>query len=130
VSTFSRETLEAEYVTGLVEGAGSFTFSRSSKQLALYFGLKLPLADRSLLEDLQTFFGVGRIYETGASAYYRVTRHQDLPRVVEHFERYPLRSRKQAAFELWKQMVEVKQSFRRPDREQLDQLAAELRSRR
>ena len=128
MDTFSRETLAPEYVTGLVEGAGSFTFSRSSKQLALYFGLKLQLADRPLLADLQAFFGVGRIYETGANAYYRVTRHQDLPRVVAHFERYPLRSRKQAAFELWKQMVEAKQSFRRPDREQLEQLAADLRA--
>ena len=130
MDTFSRETLAAEYVTGLVEGAGSFTYSRSSKQLALYFGLKLPLTDRPLLEALQAFFGVGRIYETGASAYYRVTRHQDLPRVVAHFERYPLRSRKRETFDVWRQMIEAKQSFRRPDREQLEQLVAEMRARR
>lgn len=130
MDTFSRGTLAPDYVTGLVEGAGSFTYSRSSKQLALYFGLKLPMEDRALLEQLQAFFGVGRIYETGRSAYYRVTRHEELPRIVAHFESSPLRSRKRAVFELWKQMVEAKQSFRRPDREQLEQLAAALRSRR
>ena len=138
METFSRGTLAGEpdgglapeYVTGLVEGAGSFTFSRSSKQLTLYFALKLPIEDRPLLEGLQAFFGVGRIYENGSSAYYRVTRHQDLPIVVRHFERVPLRSRKAAAFDLWKQMVDAKQSFRRPDREQLEQLARQLSSRR
>ena len=128
MDTFSRETLTPEYVTGLVEAAGSFTYSRSSKQLALYFALKLPLADEPLLEDLQAFFGVGKIYKSRGSAYYRVTRHQDLPLIVRHFERYPLRSRKRESFDVWKQMVEAKQSFRRPDREQLDQLATELRA--
>jgi hypothetical protein len=129
VETFSRGTLAAEYVTGLVEAAGSFTYSRSSKQLAVYFALKLPLADRALLEDLQAFFGVGRIYETGNSAYYRVTRHQDLPAIVAHFRRHPLRSRKRTVFETWTEMVEAKQRFRKPDRALLDSLAERMRAR-
>lgn len=128
METFSRETrLEPAYVTGLIQAAGSFTFSRTSKQLSVIFAVKLP--DRALLEDLQAFFGVGRIYAAGASAYYRVNRREELPRVVAHFEQHPLRSKKREAFEVWKQMVEAKAQFRRPDRLALSQLTEQLRRR-
>lgn len=127
METFSRETLDPAYVTGLIEAAGSFTFSQTSKQLSVYFAVKLP--DRELLEDLQAFFGVGRIYATGSSGYYRVNRREELPRIVTHFDQYPLRSKKRETFELWKQMVEAKAQFRRPDRLALSRLTEQLRRR-
>jgi hypothetical protein len=124
VETFSRGTLEPAYVTGLVDAAGSFTFSRSSKQLALYFALKVAAQDRPLLEEVQAFFGgAGRIYD---QAYYRVTRREELTAIVDHFDRHPLRSRKRQVYDLWREMVVAKQEFRRPDRERLEQLAAEI----
>jgi len=128
VETFSRGTaLDPGYVTGLIEAAGSFTFSRTSRQLSVYFAVKLP--DRELLEDLQAFFGVGRIYATGASTYYRVNRREELPRIVAHFDQHPLRSRKRETYEVWKQMVEAKAQFRRPDRVALARLTEQLRRR-
>jgi hypothetical protein len=128
VETFSRGTpLEPAYVTGLIEAAGSFTFSRTSKQISVYFAVKL--ADRDLLEELRAFFGVGRIYSAGAGAYYRVNRREDLPRILAHFDQHPLRSKKRDAYELWKQMVEAKAQFRRPDRSALSQLTEQLRRR-
>lgn len=128
VETFSRGTpLEPAYVTGLIEAAGSFTFSRTSKQLSVYFAVKLP--DRELLEAVQAFFGIGRIYAAGASGYYRVNRREELPRIVAHFEQHPLRSRKREAFEVWKQLVEAKAQFRRPDRLALSLLTEQLRRR-
>ena len=114
-------------MTGLIEAAGSFTFSRTSKQLSVYFAVKL--ADRDLLEDLQVYFGVGRIYTAGASAYYRVNRREELPRIVAHFDQHPLRSRKRATYDVWKQMVEAKAAFRRPDRLALSLLTEQLRRR-
>jgi hypothetical protein len=111
-------------VTGFVDAAGSFTYSRSSKQLALYFALKVSAPDRPLLEEVQAFFGgIGRIY---AEAYFRVTRRNELMTVVEHFDRYPLQSSKREVYELWREMVIAKQEFRRPDRELLDRLADEI----
>ena len=128
METFSRGTLEPAYVTGFVDAAGSFTYSRSSKQLALYFAVKVPAVDRPLLEDLQAFFGgVGRIY---AEAYYRVTRREELMAIVEHFDRHPLQSSKREVYGLWRSMVLAKQEFRRPDRELLDRLADEISHRR
>lgn len=115
-------------MTGFVDAAGSFTYSRSSKQLAIYFALKLPAADRPLVENIQEFFGgVGRIYP---EAYYRVTRREELMVIVEHFDRHPLQSTKRDVFELWREMVIAKQEFRRPDRELLDRLADQISRRR
>lgn len=128
METFSRGTpLQPAYVTGLIEAAGSFTFSRTSKQLSVYFAVRLP--DRELLEDLQAFFAVGRIYATGATAYYRVNRREELPQIVAHFDQHPLRSRKREAYEVWKQMVDAKAQFRRPDRLALARLTEQLRRR-
>ena len=128
METFSRGTLEPEYVTGFVDAAGSFTYSRSSKQLALYFALKVGATDRPLVEDVQAFFGgIGRIYAAG---YFRVTRREELMMIVEHFDRHPLRSSKREVYELWREMVLAKQEFRRPDRELLDRLADEISRRR
>jgi hypothetical protein len=123
MGTFSRETLDPVWVTGFADAAGSFTYSRSSKQLALYFSLKVSETDRPVLEDLQTFFDAGRIYEP---VYFRVTRREELIRIVDHFDRYPLRSSKRQAYEVWREMVVAKQRFRRPDRDLLADLASRL----
>ena len=120
VETVSRETsLDPWFVTGLIEGIGSFTYSRSGKQFAVYFGVKN--GSSALLDDLHEFFGVGAIYRD----YFRVQRRNDLTVVVEHFDRYPLRS-KRATYEVWREMVVAKQDFRKPNRERLDQLAEQL----
>ena len=110
-------------MTGFADAAGSFTYSRSSKQLALYFSVKVTDADRPVLEDIQAFLDAGRIYEP---AYFRVTRREELIRVVDHFDRYPLRSSKREVYELWREMVVAKQQFRRPDRDRLADLADRL----
>src|SRR3954464_5225386 len=111
--TFSRGTsLDPWYVTGFVEGEGAFTFSRNGRQMALYFAIKLTGADRAILEEIRAHFrDVGAIYRVGArpaptrssghtkeAAYFRVSRRDDLERIVEHFDRYPLRGIKAASY--------------------------------
>ena len=125
METFSRGTLDPQWVTGFADSAASLTYSRSGHQLALYFAIK---AERPVLEELQQFFqGAGRIYDVGASAsYFRVSRRDELMFIVEHFDAYPLRSSKQQVFDLWRQMVIAKQQFRKPDRDLLDSLAGQI----
>ena len=127
-------------MTGFVEGEGAFTFSRSGRQLALYFAVKLTGADRGILEALQHYFsGAGAIYDvvaraaptpssghTKAAVYYRICRRDELDRVVEHFDRHPLRGTKAASYAIWRQMVILKRQFRKPPREELEQLSAQL----
>jgi hypothetical protein len=142
--TFSRGThlppLEPWYVTGFVEGEGAFTFSRSGKQLALYFAIKRTGGDRGILEAIRAYFGgAGEIYDvapsaaptpasgyTKAAVYYRICRRDQLDRVLEHFDRHPLRGGKAASYAIWRQMVILKREFRKPPREELEQLSAQL----
>ena len=143
MDTFSRETISALdpwYVTGFVDGEGAFTFSRNGRQMSLYFAIKLTAIDRPLLLQLQAFFGgIGEIYSvrargaatagsgsTRAASYYRVCRRDHLPRVVQHFDAFPLRGAKRASYAVWREMVLLKQRFRQPEREKLEALATRL----
>lgn len=141
METFSRGTLDPHYITGFTDGEGTFTYSRSGNQIALYYAIKLTAADEPILKEIQTYFyGYGRIYDVKARApghrsgatksakYYRISHRDELGAVVEHFDQYPLRTLKRDAYEIWRLMVLVKRKFRQPDREMLDQLATQLSS--
>ncbi len=142
METFSRETppLDPWFVTGFADAAGSFTFSRSSGSIAIYFALKVDSADEPVLLRIRAFFGgAGTIYPvrrrpspTGAenlkrAIYYRVSKLADLERVVAHFRSYPLQGNKRVAYDIWSRIFELKKrTFRRPDLEQLEALVREL----
>lgn len=132
--------LDAWYVTGLAEGQASFTFSRSGRNFGLYFGIKLTGADEALLHALHAFFQVGAVYQvkpaaprtarqghTKAASYYRVTRLEELARVVDHFDQFPLQGRKQESYRIWRRMIRLKaENYRRPPLDELAALAREL----
>ncbi len=138
METFSRGTLDPWWVTGFCDGECSFTFSRSNSNVSLYFAVKLTATDRPLLVRLQDFFGVGKIYEVKARAptgkggatktasLFRVTRHDELPAVTNHFDRYPIQGEKAAAYRIWRAMVEIKTTFRGREGEALKELAYTL----
>jgi hypothetical protein len=117
------------YVTGLLEGQGMFTYSRSGANLTLVFGIRLTARDRPLLERVRSFFGqAGRIYlRPPSSCYYRVTRPRELLRIVEHFEAHPLEGERRRLFETWREMVFLRATYhgsRAPA--ELEQMAREL----
>jgi len=127
--------MSPDYVTGLIEAAGSFTYSRSRGQLSLYFAVRLGAADEALLRDVRRFFGGhGRIYSvrpaserSKPASYYRVNRLAELRRIVAHFDHHPLRGSKRRSYEIWKEMVVLKvASFGEPPRARLDSLARRL----
>jgi hypothetical protein len=126
----NQEQLDPWYVTGLIEGEGSFTYNRSGKNWIMIFAVKLNPKNRPILGDLLTFFGVGKIYEVSgakASAFYRVSKQEELEQIIDHFERFPLKGNKQDSYQVWKQMVELKaQSFRKPPNQTLEELSKQL----
>ena len=74
-----------------------------------FFKLNLHKADIALLKKIQSFYGVGKIYESKAnSAEYIVGSLKDLTDVIiPHFDKYPLMTQKRADFLLFKLIIEL-----------------------
>jgi len=131
------------YVTGLCDGEAAFTFSRAEGTVALYFGIKQREDNQQIIEKIREYFHhVGNVYRnkesnptknsgfSHASAYYRVTKINELKVIVDHFDKYPLQSKKkQEAYQVWRQMVRYKlDNYRNIDYNELRVLAERLSS--
>ena len=119
------------YVTGYCEAAGVFTYSRSGNTYTLYFSIKQTESHNQTLKDIQQFFGyVGKIYGQGTSSVFRVNKIDELQRITEHFDKYPLQNKKRsAAYALWRQMVIYKlENYRVIDYTTLKAMADQLSS--
>lgn len=124
------------YVTGFCEAEATFTFSRSGRAPALYFAIKRDAADLPILQRLQRFFGgIGSIYDVrprsmptphAFASYFRVTKARELANIVAHFDRFPMAGKKASSFSIWREMVLLKQRFRKPPIDELEKLAVEL----
>jgi len=128
------------YITGFCDGEACFTYSRTGTRgcLNLYFCIRLRDDNRYIVERIRNFFGVGKIYAvkprppgphngfTKASVFYRVHRVPELARIVQHFDKYPLSSKKAMAYQIWKEMFMLKRKFRNPDFAKLEELASKL----
>lgn len=124
--------LSQNYITGLCEWAGSFTYSYSPGKggITLYFGIRSSTRDLTLLLKVRDFFEVGKVYRGGQGqkkwAYFRVNKLGDLIKIARHFEQHPLISVKQHAFEIWKEMVACKRRKLPKDRTRILELAERI----
>lgn len=107
--------LNPDYITGFVDGEGCFTISifkdsrRSTGwQVKPIFSISLHKKDINLLEAIQRTFNTGKIYKHGVdSIQYRVSSLNGLQIIIEHFDKYPLITQKQADYFLFKQAVNL-----------------------
>jgi hypothetical protein len=133
--------LDPWYVTGFCDGEAAFTYSRTNGSFGVYFAIKQREDNRQIVEDIRAYFNcVGNIYYgkaatptknsgfTKPSAYYRVTRIDELKDIIDHFDRYPLLSKKKfEAYQVWRQMVIHKaENFRSTNYDLLRELASKL----
>jgi hypothetical protein len=133
--------LDPWYVTGFCDGEAAFTYSRAGGTFSLYFSIKQRADNQQIIKDIREYFNyIGTIYRhkeasnaknsvfSKPAVYYRVTRIDELKRIVEHFDRYPLQSeKKQKAYEMWRQMVMYKlENYRDIDYSKLRILAEQL----
>jgi hypothetical protein len=131
------------YITGFCDGEAGFTYSRAGGTFALYFSIKQREDNREIIAAIQEYFGyVGKIYAYKAgyptknsgfskpSAYYRVAKIQELKRILEHFDKYPLQiKKKNEVYQVWRQMVMYKiEHYRDIDYDKLRMLAEKLSS--
>jgi len=100
--------LDPYYVTGLCDAESSFTISIIKKNNKYYpkliFKLNLHNRDKFLLEKLVKFFGVGKIYDNQSSSSQLVFQTiKELETIIEHFNNYPLVSKKLTDFKFFAQ---------------------------
>ena len=129
------------YITGFSDGEAAFTYSRAGGSFALYFGVKQREDNREIVEAIREYFNhVGRVYygkeaqptsNSGLpkpSVYYRVTRVGELKVILDHFDKFPLQSKKKLeAYKIWREMVLHKtENYRNTDYNKLKSLAEKL----
>lgn len=73
------------------------------------FAIVLHIRDRALLENIQLFFnGAGGLDKHGKlSVKYRVSSQKDISVIIDHFDKYPLITQKQADYLLFKRAFEL-----------------------
>lgn len=142
METFPRGTqLDPWFVSGFSDGQASFTYSRASAQkIELYYAIKVTRSDGAILDSISEFFGgIGSLYDvkartpransghTKSARYFRVNRRDELPIIVGHFDAYPLKTaQKIIGYSIWREMVMLKQQYRKVNLEKLNELAQEL----
>ena len=102
------------FVTGFTDAEGSFIIRivkspgyRLGWSIQPIFQIELHKKDEDLLKLIQSYFGVGSVYNSGSrsSVAYKVTSAKDLDFVINHFDKYPLITFKLADYLLFKQVV-------------------------
>ena len=77
--------------------------SRTGWVIIPSFQIVLHQKDKALLEQIQTYFGVGKVYKQSKESFmYQVKSVKDLTAIIAHFDKYPLITKKRADYELFK----------------------------
>ena len=109
---------------------------RRSGSIDCSFSIALRLDDQQILLELQQRLGIGRVYSERVTnrrskpqAAWRVHDKAGVRRLVEVFDRYPLRAKKARDFAIWRRAVGLWLSSRR-DWVAMRRLLLELRATR
>jgi hypothetical protein len=114
------DVADGNYVSGLVDGEGSFKVSiverRGRWNFNPRFEVGLRIDDKAILRWLQVYFGCGEYNEAwrerSPSGRFTISNLRDLlGNVIPHFETYPLRAKKRNDYVVWKSMLELQAQF-------------------
>lgn len=105
------------YITGLVDGEGSFLVSFSLRKKRKFgievrpsFCLSLNKRDYKILEMVRNFFGCGgiRLNKADNTYKYETRSLKDImTKIIPHFQRYPLKTSKQKSFVLFQEICNL-----------------------
>ena len=104
--------LHPNFITGFSDAECCFYIQiikdstyKTGSQVQAIFIIGLNKKDIELLKGIQSFFGIGQIYTQNGKIYYKISSIKNLSIIINHFEKYPLRTQKQADFLLFKLIV-------------------------
>ena len=80
---------------------------KSGWGIKLIFAIHLHVKDVDVLYTLQKYFGVGNVTLHKDTAIYQVVAIKDLLKIIEHFNVYPLKTKKHSDFLLFKKAYEL-----------------------
>lgn len=103
--------IDPNFLTGFADAEGSFVLSitksnnvKSGWVIKPRFQIHLHKKDLFVLEAIQSFLGIGKVYDQGnGSVEYRVFSINDLKVLLNHFDKFPLITQKYADYYLFKQ---------------------------
>lgn len=105
------------WFVGFTDGEGCFTINKRNHENSCInyrcrFQITLRDDDRAILEEIRDILGIGRISDCLASTHgnvhhrptteFYVNAIADCAKLVEIFERYPLRAKKQRDYSIWR----------------------------
>lgn len=107
--------LNPNYITGFVDGEGCFHITISKKagyttgySVNLVFSIGLHSKDADLLRSIQEYFGgIGVLSVTGKKVLWRVLSAKELKVIIDHFDNYPLITKKGCDFLLFKEALQL-----------------------
>ncbi len=107
------------WITGICDGESTFgaymradpRYPNGRKHVQIYFGIALREDDRETIELIASYFDCGRIQlepsnkSSNPCLRFKVSNRADLKKIVSHFRRYPLQSKKSKDFNLWAAII-------------------------
>lgn len=124
--------LNPNYVTGFTDGEGCFFVGvnlnpryKTGYRVKIIFQIGVHEKDLALLEQIKLFFGVGEISRLGEeSIQFRVSSLNDLNIIINHFDNYPLLTRKLSDYLLFKQVLSLMEQGKHLTLEGLNQIVS------
>lgn len=102
------ENSDHQWLVGLVDGDGSFSFHKSNTKWTLYLKIGQSVYNLRLLYHVKSILGVGNVSINKNDAEYRVWKLDHiLQYVIPIFERYPLLTSKYYNYNLFKQAANI-----------------------
>jgi LAGLIDADG endonuclease len=113
-TNYVSKQLNPWFVTGFADAESSFNIliqprsdSKTKWRVKAIFAIGLHKKDIVILENIKSWFGVGRLYSSGTKVYYRVESFKDLQVIIDHFDKYTLVTAKKLDYDLFRKCFNI-----------------------
>ena len=87
-----------EWFRGFVDGEGSFIILKNRNNFIFSFAIGLHVDDTNVLFFIQKHLGIGSVTITGKASYFRVTKQEEVLKIIEIFQNLQLNTTKHLNF--------------------------------